>query len=145
MSKKYLLEIGVEEIPARYVGDALVQLKTNTINLLKEERINFDTINVYSTPRRLTLIIDGLVDKQEEVKEIVKGPSKKIAFEEEGNPSKALSGFMRGQGVDLGAIYVEEFNGEDYVYANVIKKGKPIEEILAKNLASLIKSITFPK
>lgn len=145
MNKKYLLEIGVEEIPARLVGDALEQLKTNTKNLLKDERINFDTINVYSTPRRLTLIIEGLIDKQEELKEIVRGPSKKIAFEEAGNPSRALLGFMRGQGVDLGAIYVEDYNGEEYVYANLIKRGRSIEEILSENLASLIKSITFPK
>lgn len=145
MSKKYLLEIGVEEIPARLVGDTLDQLKTNTINLFKEERVKYDSIIVYSTPRRLTLIVNGLEDKQEDLKEIVKGPAKKIAFDQDENPTKALLGFMRGQGVDIASIYVEEYNGEDYVYANISKEGKTIEQILSQNIPNIIKSINFPK
>ena len=145
MSKKYLLEIGVEEIPARLVGDTLDQLKTNTINLFKEERVKYDSIIVYSTPRRLTLIVNGLEDKQEDLKEIVKGPAKKIAFDQDDKPTKALLGFMRGQGVDIASIYVEEYNGEDYVYANISKEGKTIEQILSQNIPNIIKSINFPK
>ncbi|WP_353096069.1 glycine--tRNA ligase subunit beta [Tissierella praeacuta] len=145
MNKSYLLEIGVEELPARFVGDALEQLKTNTLNLFKEERINYNNIKIYSTPRRLTLIAEGLEDKQGDLKEIVKGPSKKIAFDEEGNPTKALLGFMRGQGIDIASIYVEEYNGVEYVYANITKEGSPIEDILSRNMPNIIKSINFPK
>lgn len=145
MSKNYLLEIGVEELPARFVGDALEQLQTNTSNFLKEERISYSSMKVYSTPRRLTLIVEGLEDKQEDLKETVKGPAKKIAFDSDGNPTKALLGFMRGQNIDIASIYVEEHNGIEYVYADVVKEGKEIEEILKGNIPNIIKSINFPK
>jgi glycyl-tRNA synthetase beta chain len=145
MSKNYLLEIGVEELPARFVGDALEQLQTNTSNFLKEERISYNSMKVYSTPRRLTLIVEGLEDKQEDLKETVKGPAKKIAFDSDGNPTKALLGFMRGQNIDIASIYVEEHNGIEYVYADVVKEGKEIEEILKGNIPNIIKSINFPK
>lgn len=144
MSKNYLLEIGVEELPARFVGDALEQLQTNTSNFLKEERISYNSMKVYSTPRRLTLIVEGLEDKQEDLKETVKGPAKKIAFDSDGNPTKALLGFMRGQNIDIASIYVEEHNGIEYVYADVVKEGKEIEEILKGNIPNIIKSINFP-
>ncbi|WP_313756371.1 glycine--tRNA ligase subunit beta [Tissierella sp.] len=145
MNKSYLLEIGVEELPARFIGDALEQLQTNTSNLFKEERINYNNMKVYSTPRRLTLVIDGLEDRQEDLKQIVKGPAKKIAFDEEGNPTKALLGFMRGQGIDIGSVYVEEYNGTEYVYANVLKEGNSVEQIISRDMPKIIKSINFPK
>lgn len=145
MNKKYLLEIGVEELPARLVGDALEQLKNNSIKLFEEERIKYDTINVYSTPRRLTLIVDGLDEKQTDLEQKVKGPAQKIAFDENGTPTKALLGFMRGQKVDLGAITVESYNDEAYVYANVAKDGQKIEEIISSNISNIIRSINFPK
>lgn len=145
MSRKYLLEIGVEELPARFVGESIDQLKSNAINLFKEERINYDDIKVYSTPRRLTLIVHGLDGKQEDLNETVKGPAKKIAFDDEGNPTKALLGFMKGQGIDIASIYVEELNGVEYVYGNVVKEGKTIEDILSINIPNIIKNINFPK
>ncbi|MDR7857129.1 glycine--tRNA ligase subunit beta [Tissierella sp.] len=145
MSKCYLLEIGVEELPARLVGDALEQLKSNTKDLMKEERICYENIKLYSTPRRLTLIIEGLEDIQQNLKEKVKGPTKRIAFDQDDNPTKALLGFMRGQGIDIASIYVEVFNEEEYVYADVVKEGKTIEHILSENMPNIIKSINFPK
>lgn len=145
MSKKYLLEIGVEELPARFVKDALEQLKNNAMAILKEERTKFEELSVYSTPRRLTLIIEGLDDVQEDIEESVKGPSKKISFDGEGNPTKALQGFMRGQGIDLDSITISDFNGEEYVFGKVSKKGKSLDEIISLNMPSLIKSINFPK
>ncbi len=145
MSKNYLLEIGVEELPARLVGDALAQLKSNTQGLLKEERISYDNMKLYSTPRRLTLIIEGLGEKQENINDKVKGPAKRIAFDQDDNPTKALMGFMRGQGIDIASIYVEAYNGEEYVYADIVKEGKTIENILSENMANIIKSINFPK
>ncbi len=144
-SNKYLLEIGVEELPARLIGSALDQLKSNVEKVLAEERISYGELKAYETPRRLTLIIDGLEEKQEDISEKVKGPSKKIGFDSEGNPTKALQGFMRGQNVNLENIIVEEVKGEEYVYANVVKKGKTIEEIITLNMANVIKDITFPK
>ena len=118
MTKSYLLEIGMEELPARYVADTVSQLKINTEELLKKERVQYSDIIIYTTPRRLALIIKGLEDMGTSAEEKVKGPSKKISFDEEGNPSKALQGFMRGQKVEQDSIIIEEVNGEEYVFAD---------------------------
>ncbi len=145
MTKSYLLEIGVEELPAKYVKDTLKQLNDKFSSTLENQRLNFDEIKVYSTPRRLTAIITGLDEGQEDLSEDVKGPSKKISFDEAGNPSKALLGFMRGQNVDLNDIFTIEKNGEEYVYAKVEKKGKKTEDIISQIVPEIIKSINFPK
>ncbi len=145
LSKKYLLEIGTEEIPARLVGDALEQLHNNCLKILNDERINHEKIEVYSTPRRMTLILSGLSNVSEDLIENVKGPSRKISYSEDGNPTKALLGFMKGQKVELSDISVQDFNGEEYVYAKVVKKEKPIQDVLALEMVNLIKSINFPK
>ena len=112
MSNKYLLEIGTEELPARLIDGALEQFKTNTEEMLKDERISYENIEVYATPRRLVLIVEGLADKQDTLEEIVKGPAKRIAYDDKGNPSKALQGFMKGQGVELEQIEIKEHNNE---------------------------------
>ncbi len=145
MSKKYLLEIGSEEIPARYVKNALDQIENKFRNLLKEEKIEYEDIKVYSTPRRLTTIISGLSEKQKDEELEVRGPSKRIAFDEDNNPTKALEGFMRGQNVTLENIVLKDIKDEEYVFAQVYKKGKTIDEVLKENLSSLIKSIRFPE
>lgn len=145
MLNKYLLEIGTEEIPSRFINNTLDQLNKNTEKLLKEERISFEKINVYATPRRLVIIIDGICGKQDDLEELVKGPSKRIAYDDEGNPSKALQGFARGQGVQLEGIIVKEFKGEEYVYANKMEKGKDTKDVLRERVPNLIKSINFPK
>lgn len=145
MSKKYLLEIGTEEIPARLIGDGLEQLKNNCLKILTDERINYEKIEVYSTPRRMALILSGLSNNTEDLIEIVKGPSKKISYGNDETPTKALLGFMKGQNVELSDIIIQDLNGEDYVYANVVKNKKDIEEVLASEMSNLIRSINFPK
>ncbi|TJX14716.1 glycine--tRNA ligase subunit beta [Tissierella creatinini] len=145
MTKSYLLEIGMEELPARFVGDTVNQLKSNAEALLKDERVEYSDITIYTTPRRLTLIINGLEDHNTKVEEKVKGPSKKISFDDEGNPSKALLGFMRGQGVGKESIIIDEVNGEEYVFVNVVKVSKSLEEVFATNMENFIKKINFPK
>lgn len=145
MSKNYLVEIGVEELPARYIDNALAQFKKGASKLFKQERINFEEIKAYATPRRLTLIIYGLDERQSNLNEKAKGPTKKIAFDDDGNPTKALLGFMRGQGVEIESIYTEEFKGEDYVFANNLKEGKSLDKIISENMANIIKNINFPK
>lgn len=145
MSNKYLLEIGVEELPARLINGALAQLKENTEKMLKNERIEYTNTETYATPRRLVLIIHGLSDKQSTLKERVKGPAKRIAYDDKDNPTKALQGFMRGQGISIEQIFIDEHNGEEYVYGNVIKEGKDTFTVLSNNMADIIKSIVFPK
>lgn len=145
MSRNYLLEIGVEEIPARYISNALEQIKKNAATIFKEEKMSYESLDVYATPRRLTMIVKGIEDNKsmEEIK--VKGPAKRISFDADGNPSKALLGFMKSQHIDESSITVEDFKGEAYVFASVTKESKPLEEIIKLNMADLIKSIHFPK
>lgn len=144
MNNTYLLEIGIEEIPARYVKDTLRQLNEKFTSLFKDEDISFEEIEVYSTPRRLTTIVSGIVESKVEKVEVVKGPSKKISFDGD-EPSRALLGFMKGQGVELEDIFFEDYKGEEYVYAKVVKKSKDVDAIIKEGVAELIKSINFPK
>lgn len=145
MENKYLLEIGVEEIPARYVDNTLLQMKNNAIKMLKEQRLTYSDIKLYSTPRRLVLIIEGLPCRQDDVKKVVKGPSKKIAFDKEGNPTKALLGFANSQSIKKDDIFIKEYNGDEYVYANKVIEGESTETIFQIEMPSIIKSISFPK
>ncbi|MEY8304136.1 glycine--tRNA ligase subunit beta [Anaerosalibacter bizertensis] len=142
---RYLLEIGVEELPARFVKTTLAQMEKYVSEKLNEKRIPFDEMKFYSTPRRLVLLIEGLPERQEDLEKEVKGPSKKIAFDEEGNPTKALEGFMKGQGVALEDISTREHNNVEYIFANKIEKGRSVEEILKDSMPDMIKSISFPK
>ncbi|NLX61370.1 MAG: glycine--tRNA ligase subunit beta [Tissierellia bacterium] len=145
MDNKYLLEIGVEELPAQYIDDALKQLHNNMKKLFEEERIEFRDIKTYATPRRLVAIVDGLGHKQATLTEIQRGPAKKIAFDEEGKPTKALEGFMRGQKVGLEDIFIEEHKGVEYIFARVVKEGKDTSTIISEKMANVIKGIVFPK
>src|SRR5690606_13329273 len=112
---------------------------------LEEKRIIFENIETYATPRRLVLVIKGLAEKQKTIYQKVKGPAKRIAYDNEGNPTKALKGFLRGQGVDIDQITLHEYKGEIYVYANVKKEGKVTEDVLSENMPNIIRSIVFPK
>jgi glycyl-tRNA synthetase beta chain len=144
-NNKYLLEIGVEEIPAKFINGAIDQLRNNIGNMFKDNRIQYNDIHTYSTPRRLTVIVEGLSDRQEDLKEEVKGPAKRIAYNEDGTPSKALEGFLRSKGIGEKDIVIKEYNGEDYVFANILKGGKETVEVISEKVADVIKSITFPK
>jgi len=145
MSKKYLLEIGVEELPARLIEDGKKQLVDNFVNILKDERIQHDSIRSLSTPRRLTLIAEGLSDFGGSEVISIKGPAKRIALDESGDPTKALIGFMRGQGITREDIFIQEYNGEDYVYAKVTSQGKKLEDVLTLKMGDVIRNINFPK
>ncbi|MFK5292671.1 glycine--tRNA ligase subunit beta, partial [Lactococcus lactis] len=94
----YLLEIGLEEIPAHLVTPSINQLAERMETFLKENRLEFDKIIKFSTPRRLAIIVEGLAEASEAIDEEVKGPSAKIAKDAQGNWSKAIQGFSRGQG-----------------------------------------------
>ena len=90
---KYLLEIGVEELPYKFIPSAIKQLKDSFGKFLNENNIGFENINVMATPRRLAIILDGLADAQPDSEKVFKGPIKKIAYDENGNLSKAGEGF----------------------------------------------------
>lgn len=143
MAHTFLLEIGLEEMPAHVVTPSIKQLVQKTKKYLKDERISFDDIKSFSTPRRLAIQLTGLADKQPDVNEEVKGPAKKIALDKDGNWSKAAQGFTRGQGVTVDDITFKELKGTEYVYVNKHIAGQPVESVLA-GLKDVITGMTFP-
>lgn len=143
MANSYLLEVGVEEMPAHVVTPSIKQLHKRVADYLKEERISFDRIKEYATPRRMALLIDGLADKQPDIDESVKGPAKKIAQDADGNWTKAAIGFTRGQGATVDDIEFKDVKGVEYVFVEKHIAGKPVAEVL-KGLPDVITSMTFP-
>ena len=140
-----LLEIGTEEIPAKFMPSALKQLQELAENKFKETRIDYTQINTYGTPRRIVLFVQGLPEKQEDLIQEVKGPSAKVAFDNEGKPTKAAQGFARGQGVEVTDLKVKETDNGTYVFALKKETGKPVAEVLAEILPDLVVGIHFPK
>lgn len=143
MKHTFLLEIGLEEIPAHVVTPSVAQLATRMKDFLNDSRISFDEIQTYSTPRRLAVKVLGLADKQPDIKEEAKGPAKKIAIDDQGNWSKAAQGFSRGQGVDPDQIYFKEFKGTEYAYVEKSVLGKPVTEVLTA-IDQVITAMRFP-
>lgn len=144
--KNYLLfEIGVEELPARYVNSAMDQLKTNIVKSFNENRITFDEVNIYSTPRRLTVIVNNICEKQSDLEEEVKGPAKRIAVDAEGNYTKPLLGFMKSKGIKEEDLYFKQVGKEEYAFCKIKQDGQLTSEVLKSILPEAIKSMTFPK
>ncbi|CAI2681541.1 Glycine--tRNA ligase beta subunit [Apilactobacillus kunkeei] len=143
MAHTFLLEIGLEEMPAHVVTPSIKQLVKKTEDYLKDQRIDFDAVKPFSTPRRLTIQIEGLADKQPDVNETLKGPAKKIALDDEGNWSKAAIGFTKGQGLSTDDITFKEVKGTEYVFVEKHIAGKPVKEVLM-GLKDVITSMTFP-
>ncbi|GEN94986.1 glycine--tRNA ligase subunit beta [Pediococcus ethanolidurans] len=143
MAHSYLLEIGLEEIPAHVVTPSIEQLKKRVTDFLNEERIEFTAIKPFSTPRRLTILITGLADRQADEEQEVKGPAKKIALDKEGNWSKAAIGFTRGQGVTTDDITFKELKGTEYVYVTKKTVGQSVTDVLPK-IKNVVEKMTFP-
>ena len=143
MANSYLLEVGVEEMPAHVVTPSIHQLHDRVAKYLKDQRIDFAEIQEYATPRRLALLIHGLSDQQPDIDESVKGPAKKIAQDQDGNWTKAAIGFTRGQGATVDDIEFKEVKGTEYVFVEKHIAGKPVAEVL-KGLPVVITSMNFP-
>ena len=135
----YLLEIGLEEIPAHLVTPSINQLAERMETFLKENRLKFDKIIKFSTPRRLAILVEGLAEASEAIDEEVKGPSAKIAKDAQGNWSKAIQGFSRGQGATPDDLILKG----DYYYAKKHIDGVKAEEILSKVGDEVIAKMTF--
>lgn len=139
----FLFEIGLEEVPAQYVRNAVNQLKSLVENFLSDNRLTFDNVETFATPRRLTVRVNGLADKQTDFSEVAKGPAKRIAQDEEGNWTKAAQGFARGKGASVEDIYFEEVKGEEYVFINNSEPGSQAADIL-QDVVSVIDQMSFP-
>lgn len=145
MSKRdLLLEIGLEELPARFVTASMKQLSDKVQRWLTEKAIEFGTVEAFSTPRRLAVLVKDVEESQKDIEEEAKGPAKKIALDSEGNWSKAALGFVRGQGMTSEDIYFKELKGVEYVHVNKFIKGQQTVQLLSE-LAEIISGMTFPK
>ncbi|OMF34198.1 glycine--tRNA ligase subunit beta [Paenibacillus sp. FSL H8-0548] len=145
MTRDLLFEIGLEEVPARFVRGAMNQLKDKVVKWLADSRIEHGTVNVYATPRRIAVLIQEVAEKQSDMNEEAKGPSRKIAQDDQGNWSKAALGFARSQGVQPEQLYFQELAGVEYVYATKSSIGAETAAILPEGLLSIILSMSFPK
>ena len=140
-----LFEIGTEEIPASYVPPALTQLQEIATESLTDHRIPFGEIETFGTPRRITLSIKDLKTLQESEEAEVVGPPKRIAYDENGEPTKAAIGFAKTQGVELTALRIVETERGEYVAASKLETGEPTREVLQTLLPEWIETLRFPK
>lgn len=141
----FLLEIGSEELPSHDVSDVLVYLKEAAPKFFESLRLSYDRLQVYATPRRQVILVEGLAARQADLAEVVRGPSAKAAFDAEGKPTKAAEGFARSKGVNVAALEVREMDGGQYVVATIRQEGRPASEALAGALPEFIRTITFGK
>ncbi|MFS8639349.1 MAG: glycine--tRNA ligase subunit beta [Symbiobacteriaceae bacterium] len=145
-TRNLVLEIGTEEIPARFCSPALEQLKENAAKALAEARLDYETVDVFGTPRRLVLYVRNLALRQRDVVVEVKGPPKKVAFDADGNFTVAARKFAEGQGVALEDLEVRaDEKGGEYLWARKQIQGEPVEKVLPPLLAGLVTSIHWPK
>ncbi|MBO8136702.1 MAG: glycine--tRNA ligase subunit beta [Desulfotomaculum sp.] len=145
MAKDFLMEIGTEEIPARFIEPALSQLKELAEEAFAEQRLNYKEVETYGTPRRLVLYVRQLDEKQAELSIEKRGPAKDAAFDDDGNPTKAALGFARSLGVAVENLITKKAGKKEYVFAVIKEEGKLTEKVLAEIAPQLIDSLRFPK
>ena len=145
MNKKLLFEIGTEEIPARFIAKTKADMKGYLEKTLKELHIEYKSIELKCTPRRFVVVIDELAENQATVEEELKGPAKKIAFDENNNPSKALLGFLKGKDISPEEVYFKTVGKDEYAHIKLTKEGQAVKGLLKDIFEGMIKSTTFPK
>lgn len=145
MKLDLLVEIGTEELPARFVDGALGQMQEAAEKQLADLRLTYDRLEVKGTPRRLALLVFGLAARQEDLVREMKGPSARVAFDETGAPTKAALGFARGQGVSVDELEIRETEQGRYVFAITRFAGRPAADVLAEWLPGFIAGLQFPK
>lgn len=137
---KYLLEVGVEELPYKFIPMAISQLESGFKTFFGENNITFGNIKVMATPRRLAVLVDGLSESQPDVEKVVKGPIATVAYDENINLTPAGLGFARKNNVEPKDLYVED----NYLYAKIIVKGKNTKEMLQENVPLIFSKLQGP-
>lgn len=147
MADKHTLafEIGVEEIPAFDLDSANKQLEKMVPAAFADARIPYDSIEIHSSPRRLIVMAYGVADATEALVEEYKGPAAKIAFDADGNPTKAAIGFARGKGLSPENLERREVTGTEYVFATKNIPATPVADLLPDVLAGFITAIKWPR
>ncbi len=142
--KDCLLEIGVEEMPARFLDPALAELKKLTAAALKEQRLDYKNLHTYGSPRRITLLVEGMAVSQAPLEKEIKGPAVKVAYKD-GVPTRAAKGFAAGQGVRVTDLVQKSVGHVDYVFAVKREAGRPARKVLSTIFPDLISRLHFPK
>ena len=140
-----LLEIGVEELPYHCIVPALASLKESAERLFRDQRLAFQSIRTLGTPRRLTVVVEGLATGQTSIVKEAMGPSKTVAFDQAGQPTRAAMGFAAGQGVAVQDLQVRQTPKGEYLFAVKHEKGQPATSVLTDALPRLVSALTFPK
>ncbi len=141
----FLLEIGTEELPARFASGAVAQLEELGGEMLRANRITRERLAAFTTPRRLALYVWGVGKQQADLVEAVKGPSRKAAFDEQGQPTRAAEGFARGQGVSVADLVLQTTPAGEYVFANKRLAGRPAKQVLGEMAPQFISNLSFPR
>ncbi len=141
----FLCEIGTEEIPAGYLPVAIKSIAKLVEDTFVAERLDFSGVEVWATPRRIAIMAAGLADRQREEEAEIKGPSAKAAFDASGNPTRALEGYLAGNGVTRDDIYVKDTGKGEYVFARKKLASRPAEEIITALVKTVIADAPFPK
>jgi glycyl-tRNA synthetase beta chain len=145
MTKDLLLEIGMEEVPARFVRAAVEQLADKMSKWLDSIHVEYERVESFATPRRITVLVHKVAEKQKDVNEEIKGPSQKIAVDDSGNWSKAALGFAKSQSVEPTQLFFKEIAGVQYVHAAKSSLGIETDSMLSDGIIALIQSLNFPK
>lgn len=140
-----LLEIGVEELPYQFIRPALASMQQSAEQLLNEARLPFRRIRTVGTPRRLALVVDELAGHQTSTVKEAMGPSKAVAFDQSGQPTKAAIGFATGQGVAVQDLQVRQTPKGEYLFAVKREEGRPSKLVLEEALPQLVAKLSFPK
>ncbi len=140
-----LIEIGVEELPYQFIAPALAALKDSAEQLLKDHRLAFQSARTLGTPRRLTLVVEGLATQQTSMVKETMGPSKAVAFDPAGQPTRAATGFAAGQGVSVQDLQIRQTPKGEYLFAVKKEQGRPANVVLKELLPQLISKLSFPK
>ncbi|MFH0777463.1 MAG: glycine--tRNA ligase subunit beta [Candidatus Eisenbacteria bacterium] len=141
----FLLEIGVEELPASYIGPALEQLRGRIAAELEARRISCSSIRGLSTPRRLAVLARELPSRQEDCQREVIGPAARVAYDKDGLPTQAAKGFARSQGVPVEELVLRETEKGAYACAVVKEEGREVRKVLEEILPAVVLSVSFPK
>lgn len=145
MSAELFLEIGTEEIPAGFLPPAMADLERLMRKELETGRIGFETVRTFATPRRLVLAVSGVALEQARQEVTAAGPSVAVAFDADGNPTKAALGFARGNGVEVSELERRQTDKGEYLYVSKVVEGRPTSELLPEMLPRIIDSIPFKK
>lgn len=145
MNKELLLEIGTEEMPALLLPTAINEFKNLAEAELNDARLSFNNLRIGSTPRRLTLMVEGLPEHQAESVREVRGPKADKAFDSKGNPTKAVQGFVRSQGISVEDLITREAGGHTYVFASIKESGQPTIQVLPEVLHRIITGMPFSR